>query len=218
MLNSFQDLNLSNLNRYLQTTKNKITLSILENIITYFNNIIPLSEKTIRLMSELFVFDELKKGEYFIKKGQYAKEIAFLETGIVRAYYIDKSGKEYNKTFFSAPAIIGSYASLISKQKNDVAQQAITDCKIWKVSFHQIEKLSEGNFEIEKLRRIIAENFFLNNEKKEIEMAMLDADKRYLILQKEYPGIELKIPQYHIASYLGISPTQLSRIRNKLSH
>lgn len=169
-------------------------------------------------MSELFVFDELKKGEYFIRKDQFAKEIAFLETGIVRAYYIDKAGKEYNKTFFSAPAIIGSYASIISKQKNEVAQQALTDCKIWKVPFHQIEKLSEGNFEIERLRRIIAENFFLNNEKKEIEMAMLDADKRYLILQKEYPGIELEIPQYHIASYLGISPTQLSRIRNKLSH
>ena len=46
---------------------------------------------------------------------------------------------------------------------------------------------------------------------------MLDADQRYAILQKEFPGIELKIPQYHIASYLGISATQLSRIRSKLS-
>jgi DNA-directed RNA polymerase specialized sigma subunit len=48
-------------------------------------------------------------------------------------------------------------------------------------------------------------------------MALLDADKRYLILQNEYPGIELEIPQYHIASYLGISATQLSRIRKKMA-
>ncbi|MEQ8519484.1 MAG: Crp/Fnr family transcriptional regulator [Cytophagales bacterium] len=177
----------------------------------------PLSEKTMALMAQNFIEAELKKGDYFIRKGQYAKEIAFLESGIVRAYYINAEGKEYNKTIFSAPSIIGSYASLISKQKNAVAQQAITDCKIWKASFLKIEELSEGNFEIERLRRIIAEGYFLRNEKKEIEMALLDAEQRYLILQKEYPGIELEIPQYHIASYLGISPTQLSRIRKKMN-
>ena len=189
----------------------------MENLIAFFNNIIPLSEKTLGLIGEFFIPGELKKGEYFIKKGQFAKEIAFLETGIVRAYYINNEGKEYNKTFFSAPSIIGSYASLISKKENAVAQQALTDCKIWKASFYKIEQLSEGNFEIERLRRIIAESYFLINEKKEIEMALLDAERRYLILQKEYPGIELKIPQYHVAAYLGISPTQLSRIRKNLT-
>jgi CRP-like cAMP-binding protein len=187
-----------------------------ENLIAFFNNTFPLSDKVLSLMSEFFVFEELKKGEYFIRKGQYAKEIAFLESGIVRAYYINSNGKEYNKHFFSAPSMIGSYGSLITKQKNEVAQQALTDCKIWKAPFYKIEKLSEGNFEIERLRRIIAENFFLRYEKKEIEMALLDADKRYSIFRDEYPGIELEIPQYHVASYLGISPTQLSRIRKKM--
>lgn len=189
----------------------------MENIISFFSKITPLSEKTLLLMGEVFAYDELKKEDYFIKKGQYAREIAFLESGILRAYYINNEGKEYNKTFFAAPSIIGSYASLISKQPNQVAQQALTDCKIWKASFEKIETLSEGNYEIERLRRMIAENYFLMNEKKEIEMAMLDAEKRYLILREEYPGIELEIPQYHIASYLGISATQLSRIRNKMS-
>ncbi|MEQ8469876.1 MAG: Crp/Fnr family transcriptional regulator [Marinoscillum sp.] len=189
----------------------------MENLVSFFNKIAPLSNEVLSLMGEVFVYSELKKGEYFVKKGQFAKEIAFLETGIVRAYYINSEGKEYNKTFFSAPSIIGSYASLISKQENAVAQQALTNCKIWKASFHKIEQLSEGNFEIERLRRIIAEGYFLSNEKKEIEMALLDADKRYLILQQEYPGIELQIPQYHIAAYLGISPTQLSRIRKNLT-
>lgn len=189
----------------------------MENLIAFFTNIAPLSEKTLSLMQEVFAYDELRQGEYFIKEGQIAKEIAFLETGLVRAFYINSEGKEYNKTFFSAPSIIGSYASLISKQKNQVAQQALTNCKIWKASFAVIENLSEEMIEIQKLRRIIAENYFLSNEKKELEMALLDADQRYMILQKEYPGIEQQIPQYHIASYLGISPTQLSRIRKKIS-
>lgn len=189
----------------------------MDGVINFFSRFIPLSENTISLINEVFSPSEIKKGDYFIKKGQYAKEIAFLEKGIVRAYYINNGGKEYNKTFFSAPSIIGSYASLISKQKNEVAQQALTDCKIWKASFSIIENLSIGNYEIEHLRRKIAENYFLINEKKEIQMAMLTADKRYLILREEFPGIELEIPQYHIASYLGITATQLSRIRNNIS-
>ena len=189
----------------------------MKNLIEFFNKINPLSIETINLMKEVFVYDELKKGEEFIKEGEVAKEIAFLESGFVRAYYVTREGKEYNKTFFSAPSIIGSYASLISRQKNAVAQQALTDCKIWKAPFQMIEQLSIGSIEIERLRRMIAENYFLSNEKKEIEMALLDADKRYSILKQEYPGIEMEIPQYHIAAYLGISATQLSRIRKKLS-
>ncbi len=187
----------------------------MESLINFFNRIQPLSSQTLALMGNLFEPDTLEKGAYFIRKGEIAREIAFLESGFVRAYYINSEGKEYNKTFFPAPTIIGSYASLISKQKNEVAQQALTDCRIWRASFQKIEELSKDSIEIERLRRIIAESYFLNNEKKELEMALLDADQRYEILQKEFPGIEQKIPQYHIAAYLGISATQLSRIRKK---
>ena len=188
----------------------------MDKLINFFSNKISISKQTIDLIKEIFKYDELKKGDFFIQEGQYANEIAFLEDGIVRAFYVNNKGKEYNKHFFTSSSIIGSYASLINKQRNKVAQQALTDCKIWKAPFHKIEKLSQGNYEIERLRRSIAENYFLDSEKKELEMAMLNADQRYQIFQKEYPGFELKIPQYHIASYLGISPTQLSRIRKNL--
>ena len=187
----------------------------MEHVISFFTNIASLSPDTLELIHQVFRPGELKKDQHFIRKGEYAKEIAFLESGYVRAYYVNHQGKEYNKTFFAAPTIIGSYAALISGQPNLVAQQAMTDCKIWKASFHQIEELSRNNIELERLRRVIAESYFLLNEKKEIEMALLDAEQRYQILQKEFPRIELSIPQYHIAAYLGISPTQLSRIRNK---
>ena len=189
----------------------------MKNFIAFLNNISPLSEQTLELVESAFVFDELKKGEYFVREGEYANEIAFLESGIVRAFYINSQGKEYNKTFFVGPAIIGSYAALISKEKNRLPQQALCDCKIWRARFDMIEKLSINNYEIEQLRRKIAEQFFVNNEKKQLEMALLEAKERYFIFKEEHPGIEDLIPQYHIASYLGISPTQLSRIRQKAS-
>lgn len=167
-------------------------------------------------MSSVFTRGELQKDEIFVGAGQVAKEIAFLETGIVRAFYSNKEGKEYNQHFFVGPAMIGAYASLISKKETLIPQQALTDCKIWRASFEKIENLSKNNYEIERLRRVIAENYFLMQEKKEVEMALLEASERYLLFQQDFPDVENQIPQYHIASYLGITPTQLSRVKRKL--
>lgn len=96
-------------------------------------------------------------------------------------------------------------------------QQALSDCTIWRANYDVIERLSENNFELERLRRKIAERFFVGSEKKQLEMALLEAKERYSIFREGHPGFENIIPQYHIASYLGISPTQLSRIRQKLT-
>ena len=188
----------------------------MNNFVEFFNQFSPLSAETLALVGTVFTYDELQRDEFFVREGHVAKEIAFLETGIVRAFYTNKKGKEYNQHFFVAPSIIGAYASLISKQETRIPQQALTDCKIWRASFATIENLSENNYEIERLRRVIAENYFLFQEKKELEMALLDASERYLVFQQEFPDVERQIPQYHIASYLGISPTQLSRVKRKL--
>lgn len=187
----------------------------MKSIISFLNQFGIVSEDMLAHAKSIFQINELKKGDYFIREGEYANEIAFLENGVVRAFYTGCQGKEYNKTFFVGPAIIGSYAALISKEKNRLPQQALTDCIIWRARFDTIERLSENNYEIERLRRKIAEQFFVQNEKKQLEMALLEAKERYLIFNAEHPGVEDLIPQYHIASYLSISPTQLSRIRQK---
>lgn len=181
----------------------------------YIQKLSPLSDEA---MQDLLLVAEkiyLKPKEYFVKLGEYANQIGFLEEGIIRAYYTNSEGKEYNKNLFSAPAIIGSYVSLITHQPNQLPQQALTDSLIWKISISDLENITRKHCDLERLRRVIAEYYFVQKEKREVEMALLDADERYRIFQKEYPGVELQIPQYHIASYLGISATQLSRIRKK---
>jgi CRP-like cAMP-binding protein len=185
--------------------------------IKYLNRISPLSPESVHSLSELFRPTILKEEEFFIDEGKYAKEIGFLESGIARAFFVNKEGKEYNKQFFVGPTLIGAYTSLLTKQKNKIAQKTLTECKIWKASFSEIELLYSKFHDFERLGRKIAEYYFLEKEKKELEMALLDAEKRYLILREEFPGLEMKIPQYHIASYLGISPTQLSRVRKTMS-
>lgn len=188
-----------------------------EEIHDFLNKISRLSSETWSLLVPHITEIELKKNDYFVKQGQISQEIGLLTKGIIRSFYITQEGKEYNKTLFAAPNIVGSYVSLITGQPNRLPQQALTDCLITKIPLSLIEKLSEERIEMERLRRKIAEYFFVLKEKRELEMALLQAEERYLIFREEFPEVEQLIPQYHIASYLGISATQLSRIRKKMS-
>ena len=188
----------------------------MKDLLQYINNINVISQESAIALGGLFEQKRLKKGDFFAREGEYAQKIGFLQSGILRAFFINKKGKEYNKQFFVAPTIIGAYTSLITKQPNRIAQQALTNCVILVADYQSIEKLYHQYHDLERLGRKVAEYYFLEKEQKEIEMALLDADKRYEILKTTFPTLENEIPQYHIASYLGISATQLSRIRRQL--
>ncbi|MCP4441171.1 MAG: Crp/Fnr family transcriptional regulator [Aureispira sp.] len=183
----------------------------------YINKISLVKEDTFEELQKCFKLIELKKNDFFVREGVYAQQIGFLKKGIMRAFFLNKAGKEYSKQFFVAPSIVGAYTSLLTKQPNRIAQQALTDCQILVADFIKIEALYDKYHDLERLGRRIAEYYFLEKEQKEIEMALLDADKRYLLMRDKFPTIESIIPQYYIASYLGISATQLSRVRKKMS-
>lgn len=184
-------------------------ISFPDHIITFLD--VPPASLTALLA--LFKPRELKKNELFIKEGEVANSICFLESGIMRSYYNTCNGNEYNKVFFTNPSIVGSYSSLITKEKSHINIQCLSDCKIIEASFDSILAMYSEHPSIERLNRVIAEDFFVLNEEKEFELLTTDASYRYNAFQEKHPGLENEIAQYHIASYLGITPTQLSRIR-----
>jgi len=181
----------------------------------YLTSISQIQNETWNKVRELFTETTLKKGDYFIKEGEMANRIGFLNNGVIRAFYRNNDGIEYNKHFFTANNLVAGYSSLITKEPNKINQQALTDCQLLTANYYDIVKLYESNQDFERFGRKLAEIFFVHKEQREIDIVMLDADKRYLIFQKEFPTLEQLIPQYQIASYLGITPTQLSRIRRK---
>ena len=182
----------------------------------FLNSISELSEDTWKEVFPLFTKAELSPGDFFVKENVYAKKIAFLEEGIIRAFFTNKEAKEYNKQFFIDSSLIGAYSSLLTNERNKIPQQALTKCVLWEAKYSEIKKLFKKFHDFEKLGRKIAEYYFLEKERKELEMALLNATERYLLFKKSFPNLEQKIPQYHIASYLGVTATQLSRLRNKL--
>lgn len=176
-------------------------------------NIISIDFETENALLELFKEEKFNKGDMLASRGEYSRSIAFVKFGVLRAFYRNSNGKEYNKTFFTENSFVGAYSSLITGEKNLIEIECLTNCKLLLASYKEFTALYETHPQTERLSRILAENFFVTKEKREIELVTLEAKDRYVIFQKDHPALEQRIPQYHIASYLGVSPTQLSRIR-----
>jgi CRP-like cAMP-binding protein len=185
----------------------------MKDIYDYFNAISPINKDTWEVLKNIFNEYSLKKGGYFVKENEIAKKFGYLRSGVIRAFYRNNKGAEYNKHFFVQNSMVGGYSSLVSQQPNKINQQALTDCELVIGDFNELTSLLDKHQDLERLLRKIAEGYFVDKEKREVDIVLLEANERYAIFQKEYPQLEQLIPQYHIASYLGITPTQLSRIR-----
>ena len=182
---------------------------------TYLSGFVSLPSVSRQALLDLFTPIALEKGDHLAVEGEYAQKLAFVETGVLRAYYRSPKGEEFNKLFFTNPAIVGAYSSLITGQQNMINIQCLTDCRLLQAPFGHILDLYETHPMVERLNRVIAEDFFVKKERREMSLVMYDASERYTLFQQEYPDLENQIAQYHVASYLGITPTQLSRIRAK---
>lgn len=172
-------------------------------------------EDGLQQLKDLFSLVERKKGSVFAKKDDYPRNIAIIHSGVLRAYYSSFDKEEYNKTFFTEGDFVGAYSALVTNNKNQIDIDCLTDCLLLEANYSQITKLYDKYRSVERMSRVLAEQFFVVKEKREIELVTLEAKERYEIFKNEHPNLEQLIPQYHIASYLGVSPTQLSRIRAK---
>lgn len=179
--------------------------------------IAPLAPGTWDALDALFAPRELGKRALLVAPGSVATRVGLLEAGVVRAFYPTESGSEYNKHLFLAPAVVGDYASLLTGAPARVGQQTLTSCRVWLADFRALLALEARHPDLALLPRRFAESMYLLNEARELEMATLTAGERYVLLRERTPEIEEMVPQYEIASYLGVTPTQLSRIRGGFS-
>lgn len=187
------------------------------NLKAYFQQISSLSSDSYDLLLQQFEPKNYDKGAYFAKEGRYESHFGILTEGVIRAFFRNQDGLEYNKTFSVPFAFIGAYSSLVTGNKNLINIQCLTACKILVADYPNFTKLYKTAPEIETFSRRLSELYFVAKEQRELELVLLTADKRYEIFKRDFPNLDQLVPQYHIASYLGITPTQLSRIRKKLS-
>ncbi|MCO6490170.1 MAG: Crp/Fnr family transcriptional regulator [Phaeodactylibacter sp.] len=159
----------------------------------------------------------LAKGEYLCEEGAYPSDAAYLISGVARAFYRNQDGVEYNKTFFTAGSFPSPLAALILQAENYINLQCLADSYIFRISYPKLTALFARHRCLETFVRRMVELTWVEKELREINMVMKDASANYQLFRERFPELEGQIPQYHIASYLGITPIQLSRIRAKLA-
>jgi len=213
-------MNISIINQYFRfggTLNKSHTYKGLEKMSTVINQIHQLDGSVWHDLSSLFKYEEMKKGDYFVREGDFDDSVAFILKGVMRAFYITGKGTEYNKMFFTENSFAVSFASSLTGKPGYLNFHLLEDCSLLVTKYSNIVHLYDKHRSIETLiRKIIEYEWVIKKEQREIQLVTLDAKKRYLQFQKDYPGLDHRIPLYQIASNIGITPIQLSRIRTKL--
>lgn len=157
----------------------------------------------------------LKQGDYLIRAGENAKQLAFVNAGLLRFYYQTRDGKEFNKSFIVENQFAGAYSAFLTATPARFSIQALEESHLLVANLNDIVQLFEKQACWEKLGRLLAEQLYIKKETREAEFLLDDAETRYHNFQAAYPGLEDRLAQYHVASYLGITPVALSRIRKR---
>lgn len=182
----------------------------------FLKSIAPLPDEEIEKFIELLQEEKLTVGEYFIRAGEIPTKIAFVISGLFRYVYINEEGKEFTKSLIAEQNILSSYSSMIQEVPSHFYVEAMEDSRILSFNFEKWQELQARHPAWNVFLLRLVEKGFMVKEKRERELLLLDAESRYRIFLAEFPGLDKRIKQTIIASYLGISPESLSRVRKNM--
>jgi CRP-like cAMP-binding protein len=192
-------------------------LSALNHLQKTLNSYYILSEETWQAYSSCCSMKKIKKGKTLYSIGEKPTSFSFIDNGLMRAYVLDENGNEYNKNFFAEGRFPGCMVALLNNTSSMLGVQALEDCEI--IEINHI-KFREALFKFNDLMKLhihyLEAHWLLEKEPKEISYLQNEAKVRYLKFLSLYEDILPRLTQFHIASFLGITPTQLSRIKNGL--
>lgn len=156
----------------------------------------------------------LGKGEYFFRQGQVCNEIGLVVKGLLRSY-VSVDGKEYNVEFYSENQFVSAFTSFLTRQPSEWTIQALEDSSLIIVTSDMLSELYRRHACWVRLGKAIFEQQTLKKCRREKSLISENAATRFEIFNQEYRTIQNRIPLYHVAAYLGITPETLSRLRSK---
>jgi len=185
----------------------------------FLNSFAQIDEATFKKLDKIASFKILKKHEIIAEEDEIPyPSVYMLISGIMRAYINTESGKQYNKKLFTPKSFVGPLTAIITKKPSKLTYETLTECKVIEVNFVTFLEMCGTDIKLSNLYNKILENIFIEYEQRNLELMSMDATQRYLCLRKRIPNIDDLIPQFQIASFLNITPVQLSRVRKKLNY
>ncbi|NIF05207.1 Crp/Fnr family transcriptional regulator [Chryseobacterium sp. Tr-659] len=181
------------------------------------NQYYPLSEETINALLNICTEDKYSKNDLLLESGSMARYYYFLKSGLVGYYTVDEKGESIYKIFFEENSFIASTAAIIKNQPSDFNIIALEDCSVIKYPVKAYRELLEQYHDLALFHMYYLEkNWVVKKEPLEVSLKYETAKQRYLLLLENL-SLYNRLKQNQIASYLGITPTQLSRIKKDLS-
>jgi CRP-like cAMP-binding protein len=185
------------------------TAPFFEKINTYH----PISTEAEVAWTQLMRLKSYKRGAHLVSEGDTPKKVAFVLKGLFSQYYITDKGDTVIKYFFPEGRIAGSIPATLTQSKSIFTIEAVEDTTVLEYNFHEFKKLAAIYQDIAAFYiRYMEQHWVIDKEPLEIVLRTDSAAKRYDDFIKKYPTLVKRLKKHHIASYLGITPTQLSRI------
>ncbi len=184
---------------------------------SYLKSFNVLTDNEIENLIQLSTRRDLNKSDYFIREGETCKEVAFVLTGIFRSYYISDKGEEITYCITFPNNLMTAYSSFITGQSTAENIQAITSVELLIIPKNIIDDLALKNPNWVKFLKIVAEQQYIELEKRIFQLQKNNAAQRYVDLIKNQPEYIQNIPLHYLASYLGVTQRHLSRIRKEIS-
>ena len=156
------------------------------------------------------------KNQLLIHAGEPVTDFYFINTGLVRFFYLKEEGKEYNKAFAMENDFVGSFSAMIRDTPCRYSVQALEETEVLVIPVRIIQNGYNRHPAWERIGRRHAESVAVKKEIRESEFLLDQAETRYRRLLSDYPALVSRVQQYHLASYLGVTDVALSRIRKKI--
>lgn len=189
----------------------------MKNINNYLSKVLDVPVEKVNMCSLHYEVKKIQKNQFILQYGEVCRHIYFVEKGLLKMYSIDKNGKEHIIQFAPESWLISDRSSLYFNEKSIYYIEAIEDCEVLLLHPDFISKLA-GEFPSSLGKSDVLVQKHIKSLQDRINSLLGEtAEERYMKFVKMYPDLLLRVPQWMIASYLGITPESLSRVRKELA-
>ena len=182
----------------------------------HVKNYVNASKEDLQLFTSMLSEVKLAKRKYLLQPGTYVKHEYFVIKGCLKAYYVDAKGGTHIVQFAIENWWIGDFDAFYNNIPSKLFIEAIEDSTLLAINYDDLQALFLKAPIYERYFRLLVNGAFISQRNRILSSLVKDTKERYLEFCETYPNIEDRVPDYHIANYLGVSPESLSRTRRKL--
>ena len=186
------------------------------NFRNFIQQITPISDKEFDETFIYFKEHTIQRGDYLIKQGKICRQVAFINKGSLRTFYLNENGDETTSCFCTENNLTTSYKSFVLQEPSTLSIQALEATELLVIDYQDLQKLYSKSFAWQNIGRVVAERAYIVIEQYASVLNNETAKEKYLRLLKEQPHVLHKAKIEDIASYLGVTRRTLSRIRQEV--